>query len=457
MRVANTPEMDSLPPPYTEVPDASDAARQPVQASLRGGYMRPDQNNSPSTTMPFENRDIADLHGAAPRLSLLEHTIHFNVETTRDDLAFPLPIEAYVGRDVSSRDWSTFVNFLFPRHDQVRNEKLMPEKEPQRLSFVGEDTPARRDRILAAVAEWNENFFEPRRIRVNVDFSPMPSYASSRSAAPPSVVQTPYPGSHPPPPARPNTHGDVPFQRSDKPSAPQPIHRSSSVSSKLSSTYSVSSSSSSSLSVDSIKSKDIEGADLGHIRSALRSFQMSATKDHLRVSVRQLRDDIRSQRKDTRKDSKELKKEYKNQRKEIKKEIKAIVKQVKATRKADRKIRKAERKSRREGRRAEHRGGNRIQSLQERGQRAEERAAERVLLAHERGREVEGYASERVARAHEKAREAQAQGATAVARAQERAADARTRGRFSEGVAIRRRERSGNDGEQESGVVLRED
>lgn len=440
MRTTNSLEMDGLPPPpYTEVADASNAASQPVQASLRGGYMRPslpsemplDENNLSSATTYFEDRDVSDLHRAGVDVSLVEHTITFNGKTARDDLAFPLPIETYIARDVTSLDWSTFVNFLSPMHDEVRNGELRQEKDSQRHSFIGEDTPARRDRILAVIAEWNENFFNPRRIHINADFSPLPSYRSYRSTATSTAAQGPHVGSRPLQPAQP--YRDSPDQSSVNLSAPQPIYRSLSTSS---------SGSSSSSSVDSIKSKDLEGTDLGQIRSALLSFQLDTTKkDHLRASVRQLRDDFRSQRRDLpMRESKELKKEYKNQRKEIKKEVKAVVKEVKATRKADRKIRKAERKSQREGQRAEYRDNDRFKNSQDQGRRAEERATEKVRRAQERGQEFEGRASETATRAHERAREAQAQGARAVARAQERAADARARGWEGEAAATQRAE-----------------
>lgn len=427
MRTAHNPEMDSLPPPppYTEVADVSNVACQPVQASLRGGYMRPslpsempsDGNNISAITY-FEDRDEPGLHQAGTYLSLIEYTITFDGGTTRDDLAFPLPVETYIARDVMSLDWSTFVNFLLPMDDEVRNEKLGHEKGPQRHSYIGEDTPARRDRILAVIAEWNANFFNPRQIQINAHFTPLLSYLSSRPTTIPSAAQGPYVGSRALQPAQPTMYRDPPAQWSANLSAPQSIHRSLSTSS---------SGSSSSSSVDTIKSKDLEGADLGQIRSALLAFQLDATKkDHLRTSVRQLRDDFRSRRQDlSGKDSKELKKEYENQRKEIKKEVRAVVKEVKATRKADRKARKAECKSQREGKRAEHRGNDRIKNSHDKGRRAEERAAEKVRRAQEKGRNIEGRASENAARAHERAREAMAQAATAVARAQERVADAR--------------------------------
>ena len=475
MRVSSNPETDSLPPPppYTEVADESDSANQPVQASLRGGYIRPslpsempsDENSPSSAITYFEDRDEPDLDRSGMFLSSIEYTIKFDDGTTRNDLTFPHPIEAYIARDVNSLDWSTFVNFLFPTHDDVRDEKFGNEKGPQRHSFAEKDTPARRDRILAVVAEWNANFFNPRRIQINANFSSLPSNLTSRSTAIPSAAQVPYVRSLPFQPAQQTRYRDPLAQRS----TPQPSRRSLSTSS---------SSSSSSSSVDSINSKDFEGANLDQVRSALLAFQLDVTKkDHLRASVRQLRDDFRSQRHNlSGKDSKELKKEYKNQRKEIKKEVKAIVKEVKATRKAERKIRKAERKSRREGKRAEYSRNDRTKDFQDTRRMAEDRATEKVRWAQERGQEAERRVSEKTARAHEIAALAMGQGAMAVARAQERVADARARGREGEAAATQRAQeartradtaerrardiaggrRYGIDGEQENGVLLRE-
>lgn len=379
----------------------------------------------------FEDRDGPDLYRAGAYLSLVEHTITLNSETTRNDLAFPLPIETYIARDVTSLDWATFINFVFPMHDEVCNEKLRQGRDSQRYSFVRADTPGRRDRILAVIAEWNENFFKPRQIHMNVDFTSLPPSQSSHSTAILPAAQSPHVRSRPLEPAQPTMRRDPHAQWSGNLPPSQPIQRSPSTSS---------SSSSSSSSVDSIKSRDLEGADLSQIRTALLSFRLDGTKkDHLRASVRQLRDEFRSQRRDlSGKESRELKKEYRNQRKEIKKEIKTAVKEVKATRKADRKVRKAERKTKREGKKAESHGNDRIQNFRGKGPRVEERATERVRRAQERGREVEGFASEIAARAHERAREVQAQGETVVARAQENVAEARAKGWDGEAAATQR-------------------
>lgn len=439
MCTADNPEMDDLPPPpYAEVADDSNIlASQPVYASLRGGYMRPSlpsevpsDDNNPSSAY-FEDRDGPNLHRTGVYPNLVEHTITLNSETTRNDLAFPLPIETYVARDVTSLDWATFVNFVSPMHDEVCNEKLRHGRDSQRHSFVRADTPARRDRILAVIAEWNENFFNPRQIHINVDFTSLPPVQSSQSTAMLPAAQSPYVRSRPLEPAQSTTRRDPHAQWSGNLPPSQPIQRSLSTSSSSSSSFS---------SVDSIKSRDLEGADLSQIRTALLSFRLDGTKkDHLRASVRQLRDEFRSQRRDlSGKESRELKKEYRNQQKVIKEEIKAAVKEVRATRKADRQIRKAERKTKREGKKAKSPSNDRVQNFQDKGSRVEEKATERVRRAEERGREVERLASEKGIRAHERVRELQAQGATVVARAQEKVAEARAKGWNGEAVATQR-------------------
>ncbi|MCJ1454959.1 hypothetical protein MMC28_005312 [Mycoblastus sanguinarius] len=417
--------MDDLPPPpYTPhdpfhtaagAPASPNHAGQGNQLNLRGGYMRPslpserpsEESNLSSAATYFDERPFTGgpaLQNAGVNLNLIEHNVTLNPETTRDDLNFPRPAETYLVRDVTVDDWSTFVNYLFPApNTQTSNGKVKPGKDVKRHLSHEEDTPERRQRIESIIAEWNENFFSPRFIHINVDFSPLPSQYSR---------STPYAFTPQHLPTNPSQH-------------PRPINRSESISSTSSS-----SSSSSSSSVDSITSKDLEGADIGQIRSALLTFKLDITKkEHLRQSVRQLRDEFRSQRRDLSwKERKDLKKEYKEQRKEVKKEVKAVVKEIRATRKADRKLRKAERKCRREGKRAERRGSDRVRRSHEKGQRAERRAGEKTLRAHERGREAEERASKKVMRAHGRAREAEQRASEIAVRAHERAREAQDRG-----------------------------
>ncbi|KAK4695596.1 hypothetical protein P7C71_g2186, partial [Lecanoromycetidae sp. Uapishka_2] len=358
----------------------------------------------------------------------------FTPQTVRDDLLFPLPMETYFARDVTSMDWSTFVNYLFPVTIEASAEKPQWERDIKSHPFGEEDTPERRKQIHAVVAEWNENFFSPRLIHINLEFR--------NSLSPSSTRSVPYPV--------------APVQNGYK---SHPNRRSQSFSSTSSS-----SSSSSDSSIDSIKSKDLEGGDISQLRSALLAFRLDPNLSaNLRLAVRQLRDEFRSQRSQSRnlppKERKELKKEFKDQGKEIKKEVKAVVKEIKSTRKADRKLRKAEKKSRRrEGKRAECRGSNNhVKSAQEISQRAQEQAAKHVARAQQISLKAQERAAEKVAEGSERARGAQAKASASAIAAQERVAD--TRARNWSGDAVTReaaRAPSGThelDDGQENGVL----
>ncbi len=421
MRVAVVPDMDDPPPPpYTSQDtsvarssqDSPNAATQPIQTSLRGGYIRPslssEEPSISSAAVYFAERPPF-LHNPGPHLNLVEHDITFTSETTRDDILYPLPIETYIARDVTIPDWSTFVNYLFPTTIETSASKPKWERDVKSPHFAEEDTPERREQIQAVVAEWNENFFSPRLIHINVRFAPALSPLTSRSV--------PYP--------------TAPIQKGYN---PQPMRRSHSFSSTSTS------SSSSSGSVDSIKSKDLEGAEISQLRSALLAFRLDPNKStNLRLSVRQLRDEFRSQRCNTSsKDRKDLKKGSKDQRKEIKREVKAVVKEIKDTQKTDRKLRKAEKKSRREGKRAESRGLDRIRSAQEKSQKAQERAAQKATIVQERAAEKAARVRERAAEGHERAREIQARETAAAISTQDRAGDARARGWDSSAAAAER-------------------
>ena len=350
-----------------------------------------------SATAYFQGRQ-APISIDTSRVDLINHKIEFTSETTGDDLFFPFSREVSNARDVTSHDWFTFVNYLFPVLDRSASEKVGNEKGFEPRAFVEQDSPVRRQRIKDVVAEWNEGFFNPRRIRITASFDSAPS-----SSIP---IRT---GS--------DNNGPVPVNR-NTPIHPK-LHRSHSVSSTSSS-----SSSSSSSSVDSIKSKDMEGADINTLRSALLAFRLDPNaKQNLRQSVRQLRNEFRSQRRDLpRQERKDLKREYKDQRKELKREVKAVVKEFRATRRAERKARRAERKSRRHGKRAERGSIDRVCRAQERAQRKQAKAEEKAMRAQAQGLEAQERAAEK------------------ALKAQERAADARARAQESE-VTYRQRAR----------------
>ena len=433
---------DLPPPPYTPhdpsmggdgVPTPEVTPAQPFQPTLRGGYTRPsppsEESHLSSAATYFDNRR-PHLRNSGTGLKLIEHNIIIGSETTKEDFYFPVPIETYIDRDVTSLDWSTYVNDLFPARDEPENEKPRREKDSRPRSFGDEDTSERRKQIQAVVTEWNDKFFNPRQIHINLDFIRRRSSSSSRSTVRAtstigvSPSQTSLAGDFVPPKS---AHSPITSQRSQH-------RRSHSVSSISSSS---SSNSSSSSSVVSIKSKDLEGADINGIRSALLAFRLdTSTKQHFRASVRQLRDEFRSQRRDLSfRERKEVKKETKDQRKDVKKEIKAVIKEIKATRKADRKLRKAERKSRREIKRAESRGQRHAHRAHKHSVRTRERTEEKVLRAQEKCIQAQERAAEQAAKVRERveegngrAREAQTRETAAMADARERAAGTRAGG-----------------------------
>lgn len=327
------------PPPTTTAVVGDAASMQPDRPALRGGYMHSSLasgTSGGSNVVPgmayFEDRQPSIPYGGV-HLSMVEHTITVRPDTTRDDIAFPLPLDTYIARDVTNIDWYTFMNHLLPVPDQTANEKQNSVKGNQHRSQAEEDSPERRQRILDVVDDWNEHFFKPRLIHIKAEFATLASTGSN--------------GQH-----------QAVLQRS---------HSLLSISS--------SSSTSSLSSVDSIKSKDLEGGSIEKLRSALVAFRLDPTKGgSLRQSVRQLRDEFRSQRRDLSKpDRKELKKEYKEQCKGIKCEVKAVVKEVKTARKAERKQRKAQRKSHRWEKRADIRSIDRTNRAQEKIQRSQEK------------------------------------------------------------------------------------
>lgn len=347
--------MDELPPPpYSPPPTTTavlgDAAyMQPDRLALRGGYMHSSLasgTSEGSNVVPamayFEDRQPS-IPNAGLHLSMVEHTIIVRPDTNRDDIPFPLPLDKYIARDVTNIDWYTFMNHLLPMPDQTTNEKQNSLKGNQHRSHLEEDSPERRQRIVAVLDEWNEHFFKPRLIHIKAD------YTTSASTRPASQHQTTLQRSH----------------------------------SILSITSSISSSSLSS--VSSIKSKDLEGANIEKLRSALLAFRLDPTKgDSLRQSVRQLRNDFRSQRRDLSKpERKELKKEYKEQCKGIQREVKAVVKEVETARKAERKQRKAERKCRRWENRADVRSIDCTDRAQEKSQWIQEKRVGKTF--HDRG------------------------------------------------------------------------
>ena len=182
--------------PQTPTSDASyqpDTPISPLRPSIRGGYLSivddPREIPYSSAVAYFEGRSFRS--DSALATILIEHKV--TPHTTRDDLPLQslLPDHSYgmETRDLHPQDWATFVNYIIAElkgSTSVRDQNL--EK-----SISREDFQKRQKRIEAVVAEWNEGFFGPRRIRFVPEFSystperpssPTPSYKTFRTNQP---------------------------------------------------------------------------------------------------------------------------------------------------------------------------------------------------------------------------------------------------------------------------------
>ena len=375
MRVSIDPAVEEAPPPpytaYEADPTVTpeyvspETTSLPIRTRLRGGYTRslPGQQSEDSQPLSpaayFEERRFQRDH-ASEELDILEHNIHFDSGSTPTRLPFPHPSDVYIRRDVTGQDWATFVNYLFP---------IQQENHETKVDHL--NSPERREKIQAVIAEWNVGFFAPRLIRIIAHFEPL----SIRRAPSSAELQAPRYGDENPRkfsqyhetlnrgPSAPAY--DFPSS-SPGPSqaglsnlgSPRNLHRSSSKSS-----ISSSSSSSSESSVDSIASRDLDHATLPEIQGLIAAFRADPhKKNHISKSVKELRTQIRTQHLPfsssdpyNTKFSKDEKKKFKEQRKVLKKEIKAIIKDAKDERKTERKFRRTARKNRRDARKQERR------------------------------------------------------------------------------------------------------
>ncbi|KAK3358893.1 hypothetical protein B0T25DRAFT_78999 [Lasiosphaeria hispida] len=124
---------------------------------------------------------------ALQNLPQLIHSVTLRDDTSAADLPFP---SALLGpRDVKPEDWLTFVNFLLPHHAAASNEAVIDRK--LRAERLSEDARSERshaekaqlgqirredggdDRgratLEATVREWNDGFFAPRRVMIQVN------------------------------------------------------------------------------------------------------------------------------------------------------------------------------------------------------------------------------------------------------------------------------------------------
>ena len=347
--------MDQLPPPppYTphdpNAPSSETFEQPPIRASMRGGYLNiidePEDVYISSAAGYFEQRPLT-VHVYLPLMGI-SHNI--SPLTTRDDLSFAPKAVELQSHDVSVQDWATFVNYIVA---ELRNDVQQSHKdEPISPEEFRECLP----RIDAVVAEWNREFFEPRKVLFTPKYtyeaaarspSPSPSYRTTQTLPPPfpappllptfppmMPTHTGHPmGPHmgPPPPMGPphlaGCHYPSPMQiippQISRPSLPlfgSRVHgrhhshehhghgrrgrgshrgrghhrRSSSISSSSSS----SASSSSGSSINSIMSEDIEGADEKDLKQMLENFRLNPTRlDNVKSAIRQLHSELHSHR-----------------------------------------------------------------------------------------------------------------------------------------------------------------
>lgn len=159
--------------------------------SLHNGEGR-DHVSSPSAAAFFESRSPLQLSSD----TLIIHTITILENTKPSDLPFPHPEEKWLERGVLPEDWQTFINYLIPYHadisnSEVANRKLEAEAINERIKNLTLDTdgmsintekvdaqlsplrqthtdPRAAPTVDAIIREWNERFFGPRGLLVEI-------------------------------------------------------------------------------------------------------------------------------------------------------------------------------------------------------------------------------------------------------------------------------------------------
>ncbi|KAK4448260.1 hypothetical protein QBC34DRAFT_407839 [Podospora aff. communis PSN243] len=217
---------DVPPPPYTEtdIYSHSGGARSPISpAPLPNGHTRhdsgsPDDAATQSTsstngdniiyTPPLTPRSSSftgteagteadhltvssatayfDTRPAPATLQALPQLVHVvTIPSTHNPNAndVPFPAEFASQRDIRVEDWQTFVNYLLPHHAAARNENVIERKLRAEGSSSGSSSESveaqlgqiRSDggtrggnNVDAMVREWNEGFFGPRGVVVQV-------------------------------------------------------------------------------------------------------------------------------------------------------------------------------------------------------------------------------------------------------------------------------------------------
>ncbi len=181
-------------PPYTP-----DGDRSSHLASVAGGFDNVSSTASPiaaSASAYFESRAVHHLSTDV----LLVHSIIITKHTKPADIPFPEPEKKWLERDVLPQDWETFVNYLVPHHMDASNHDIAERKFKEELIdermhrlTLGQNDASRTDLrqvnaqleplrrshteegyfdVSAVINTWNEGFFGPRNIFIEVSESP---------------------------------------------------------------------------------------------------------------------------------------------------------------------------------------------------------------------------------------------------------------------------------------------
>ncbi|KAF4452752.1 hypothetical protein F53441_4464 [Fusarium austroafricanum] len=136
---------------------------------------------SPSVALYFETRPVP---ASASQWEPQIHTITVKPKSVPDDI--PYPENWATSYDITPQDWATFVNFLLPDHDSVRNEAILGEKgkaedgsdvksasgdgsiKSEQHTTDPSELRRKRAEVEAIVQQWNSGFFAPRNVMVRL-------------------------------------------------------------------------------------------------------------------------------------------------------------------------------------------------------------------------------------------------------------------------------------------------
>ncbi|KAF4334431.1 hypothetical protein FBEOM_11742 [Fusarium beomiforme] len=136
---------------------------------------------SPSVALYFETRPVPT---SASQWEPQTHSIAVKPNSVPEDI--PYPENWATSYDITPQDWATFVNFLLPDHDSVRNEAILGEKgksedgsdvkssigdgsvKSERHTSDPNELRRKRAEVEAIVQQWNSGFFAPRNVVVRL-------------------------------------------------------------------------------------------------------------------------------------------------------------------------------------------------------------------------------------------------------------------------------------------------